>query len=31
MYVLLAGGTDKPLSGMTTMEIDWVRVYQPKK
>jgi hypothetical protein len=31
MYVLLAGGTDKPLSGMTTMEIDWIRVYQPKK
>jgi len=31
MYVVLAGGTDKPLSGMTTMEIDWVRVYQPKK
>jgi hypothetical protein len=31
VYVLLAGGTDKPLSGMTTMEIDWVRVYQPKK
>jgi hypothetical protein len=31
MYVLLAGGTDKPLSGMTTMEIDWVRIYQPKK
>jgi hypothetical protein len=31
MYVLFAGGTDKPLSGMTTMEIDWVRVYQPKK
>jgi hypothetical protein len=31
MYVLLAGGTDKPLSGMTSMEIDWIRVYQPKK
>jgi hypothetical protein len=30
MYVLLAGGSDKPLSGMTSMEIDWVRVYQPK-
>jgi len=28
MYVQLAGGTDKPLSGMTTMEIDWVRVYK---
>jgi hypothetical protein len=31
MYVLLAGGTDKPLNGMTSMEIDWVRVYQPIK
>jgi len=31
MYVLLAGGLDKPINGMTTMEIDWVRVYQPKK
>jgi hypothetical protein len=31
MYVLFAGGTDKPLNGMTSMEIDWVRVYQPKK
>jgi beta-glucanase (GH16 family) len=30
MYVLLAGGANKPLSGMTSMEIDWVRVYQPK-
>ena len=30
MYVLLAGGTDKPLNGMSSMEIDWVRVYQPK-
>lgn len=28
MYVLLSGGLDKPISGMTTMEIDWVRVYQ---
>jgi len=31
MYVLLAGGTDKPLNGMTSMDVDWVRVYQPKK
>jgi hypothetical protein len=31
MYVLLAGGTDKPLNGMTSMEIDWIRVYQPIK
>ncbi len=30
MYVLLSGGLDKPISGMTTMEIDWVRVYQFK-
>ena len=28
MYVLLAGGLDKPISGMTTMEVDWVRVYR---
>jgi hypothetical protein len=31
MYVILAGGLDKPINGMTSMEIDWVRVYQPKK
>jgi hypothetical protein len=31
MYVLLAGGLDKPINGTTSMEIDWVRVYQPKK
>jgi hypothetical protein len=31
MYVLFAGGTDRLLNGMTSMEIDWVRVYQPKK
>ena len=30
MYVSLAGGLDQPISGMTSMEIDWVRVYQPK-
>jgi hypothetical protein len=30
MYVLLAGGLDKPISGMTSMEIDWVRVYKLK-
>ncbi len=28
MYVLLSGGLDKPINGMTTMEIDWVRVYK---
>lgn len=30
MYVILAGGLDKPINGMTSMEIDWVRIYQPK-
>ena len=30
MYVLLAGGLDKPINGMTSMEIDWVRVYKSK-
>jgi beta-glucanase (GH16 family) len=30
MYVLLAGGLDKALNGMATMEIDWVRVYKTK-
>jgi hypothetical protein len=30
MYVILSGGTDKPLNGMTSMEIDWVRVYKSK-
>jgi hypothetical protein len=30
MYVSLAGGVSKPLNGSTVMEIDWVRVYQPK-
>jgi hypothetical protein len=28
MYVILSGGLEKPVSGMTTMEIDWIRVYQ---
>ena len=31
MYLLLSGGLDKPLNAMTSMEIDWIRVYQPKK
>ena len=31
MYVLLSGGLDKPINGTTSMEIDWIRVYQPKK
>jgi Glycosyl hydrolases family 16 len=30
MYVLLGGGLDKPINGMTSMEIDWVRVYELK-
>jgi hypothetical protein len=30
MYLLLAGGLDKPINGMTSMEIDWVRVYKFK-
>ncbi|MBI5010351.1 MAG: glycoside hydrolase family 16 protein, partial [Bacteroidia bacterium] len=31
MYILFSGGLDKPINGMTSMEIDWIRVYQPKK
>jgi hypothetical protein len=30
MYVILSGGLDKPVSGLTTMEIDWVKVHQFK-
>jgi hypothetical protein len=30
MYVLFAGGLDKPINGLTSMEIDWVRVYKAK-
>jgi len=30
MYVILAGGLDKPVNGLTSMEIDWVRVYKNK-
>jgi len=30
MYVLLAGGLDKPINGMTSMEIDWIRVFKTK-
>jgi len=30
MYVLLAGGLEKPINGMTSMEIDWVRVFKTK-
>jgi hypothetical protein len=28
MYVLLAGGVETPISGMTSMEVDWVKVFQ---
>ncbi|MGD0342885.1 MAG: family 16 glycosylhydrolase, partial [Bacteroidales bacterium] len=31
MYILFSGGLDKPLNSITTIEIDWVRVYQSKK
>ena len=31
MYVVLSGGLDKPINGLTSMEIDWVRVYETKK
>jgi beta-glucanase (GH16 family) len=31
MYLSFSGGLDKPINSMTSMEIDWVRVYQPKK
>jgi len=31
MFINFSGGLDKPVNSMTTMEIDWVRVYQPKK
>jgi hypothetical protein len=30
MYVLLSGGLDKPINGMTAMEIDWIRIYRFK-
>jgi hypothetical protein len=30
MYINLSGGLDKPINGMTSMEIDWVRVYKTK-
>ena len=31
MYINFAGGLNKPINGMTAMEIDWIRVYQQKK
>ncbi len=30
MYINLAGGVDKPIGGISSMEIDWIRVYQEK-
>jgi len=30
MYISFAGGVDKPVGGITSMEVDWVRVYQRK-
>jgi len=30
MYITLAGGLDSPLNDSTSMEVDWVRIYQPK-
>ncbi len=28
MYINLAGGVDKPIGGISSMEVDWVRVYE---
>jgi len=28
MYILFSGGVGNPINGFTTMDIDWVRVYQ---
>ena len=30
MYILFSGGLDKPINSMTSMEIDWVRIYKVK-
>jgi hypothetical protein len=30
MFINLAGGVDKPIGGISSMEVDWVRVYQFK-
>ena len=30
LFVNFSGGLDKPINGMATMEIDWIRVYQLK-
>ena len=28
MYINFAGGVDKPIGGISSMEVDWVRVYE---
>ena len=28
MYILFSSGLDQPISGQTTMEVDWVKVYE---
>jgi hypothetical protein len=30
LFINLSGGLDKPINGMTAMEVDWVRVYKIK-
>ncbi|HUW92898.1 MAG TPA: hypothetical protein VMV74_07030 [Bacteroidales bacterium] len=30
MYINLAGGVDRPVGGISSMEVDWIRVYQFK-
>jgi hypothetical protein len=30
MYINLAGGVDKPIGSMSSMEVDWIRVYKVK-
>lgn len=30
LYINFAGGVNKPINGMTSMEVDWVRVYSVK-
>lgn len=30
MYINLGGGVDKPIGGISSMEVDWVRIYQFK-
>ena len=28
MYILFSSGLDQPINGQTTMEVDWVKVYE---